>query len=62
MIANPPYGVSWKGYQSDIKLDKTGRFKYLPAVSDGQLLFMQHLISKLAVDGMGVVHNGFDAV
>ena len=59
VIANPPYGVSWKGYQSDIKLDKTGRFKYLPSVSDGQLLFMQHLISKLAVDGMGVVvHNG----
>ncbi|WP_028401052.1 HsdM family class I SAM-dependent methyltransferase [Ectobacillus panaciterrae] len=59
VIANPPYGVSWKGYQKDIVNDKTGRFKYLPSVSDGQLLFMQHLISKLDAGGMGVVvHNG----
>lgn len=59
VIANPPYGVSWKGYQTDIEHDKTGRFKYLPSISDGQLLFMQHLISKLDSLGMGVVvHNG----
>ena len=59
VIANPPYGVSWKGYEKYISNDKTGRFKYLPSISDGQLLFMQHLISKLALDGMGVVvHNG----
>jgi type I restriction enzyme M protein len=59
VTANPPYGVSWKGYESDIRKDKTGRFKYLPSVSDGQLLFMQHLISKMAHDGIGVVvHNG----
>lgn len=59
VVANPPYGVSWKGYQSDIQHDKTERFKYLPSVSDGQLLFMQHLISKLEINGMGVVvHNG----
>ncbi len=59
VIANPPYGVSWKGFQKDIENDKTGRFKFLPSVSDGQLLFMQHLISKLDEDGMGVVvHNG----
>ncbi|EKN6317975.1 N-6 DNA methylase [Yersinia enterocolitica] len=59
VIANPPYGVSWKGYQKDIENDKTGRFKYLPSISDGQLLFMQHLISKLDTTGMGVVvHNG----
>jgi type I restriction enzyme M protein len=59
VIANPPYGVSWKGYQKDIENDKTGRFKYLPSISDGQLLFMQHLISKLDSVGMGVVvHNG----
>jgi type I restriction enzyme M protein len=51
--------VSWKGYEKDIKNDKTGRFKYLPSISDGQLLFMQHLISKLDAVGMGVVvHNG----
>ncbi|WCR29430.1 SAM-dependent methyltransferase [Paenibacillus thiaminolyticus] len=60
VVANPPYGVSWKGYQEYINKDKTGRFKYLPSVSDGQLLFMQHLISKLDIEeGIGVVvHNG----
>ena len=59
VIANPPYGVSWKGYQKYINNDKTERFKYLPSISDGQLLFMQHLISKLDSVGMGVVvHNG----
>ncbi|WP_460119486.1 HsdM family class I SAM-dependent methyltransferase [Pseudomonas sp. S2_C03] len=59
VIANPPYGVSWAGYQKDITNDKTERFKYLPSISDGQLLFMQHLISKLDNVGMGVVvHNG----
>ncbi|MBO1051919.1 MAG: N-6 DNA methylase [Dolichospermum sp. DET73] len=59
VVANPPYGVSWKGYQKDIENDKTGRFKYEPSISDGQLLFMQHLISKLDANGIGVVvHNG----
>jgi type I restriction enzyme M protein len=59
VVANPPYGVSWKGYQKDIENDKTGRFHYQPSISDGQLLFMQHLIAKLKKDGMGVVvHNG----
>jgi len=59
VVANPPYGVDWKGFKSDIVQDKTGRFKYHPAVSDGQLLFMQHLISKMSLEGMGVVvHNG----
>ena len=59
VIANPPYGVSWKGYEKDIVNDKTGRFRFLPSISDGQLLFMQHLISKLDSVGMGVVvHNG----
>lgn len=59
VIANPPYGVSWKGYEKDINNDKTGRFKFVPSISDGQLLFMQHLISKLDPVGMGVVvHNG----
>lgn len=59
VVANPPYGVDWKGYQKDIANDKTQRFHYLPSVSDGQLLFTQHLIDKLAPSGMGViVHNG----
>jgi type I restriction enzyme M protein len=59
VIANPPYGVDWKGFQKEIQADKTQRFQYLPSVSDGQLLFMQHLISKMNATGMGVVvHNG----
>jgi len=59
VIANPPYGVSWSGYAKDIRNDKTRRFKFIPSISDGQLLFMQHLISKLDSVGMGiVVHNG----
>lgn len=59
VVANPPYGVDWKGFQKDIRNDKTQRFHHLPSVGDGQLLFMQHLISKLNATGMGVVvHNG----
>ena len=58
VVANPPYGVSWKGYQKEIVNDKTLRFKHLPSVADGQLLFTQHLIDKLDDEGMGViVHN-----
>ncbi len=57
--ANPPYGVDWKGYRKSIEDDKTGRFHYLPSVGDGQLLFMQHIISKLNATGLAVVvHNG----
>jgi type I restriction enzyme M protein len=59
VVANPPYGVDWKGYKSDIEKDKTERFHALPAVSDGQLLFLQHIISKMSLKGMAVVvHNG----
>ena len=48
-----------KAIDKDIINDKTGRFKFIPSISDGQLLFMQHLISKLDSVGMGVVvHNG----
>ena len=59
IVANPPFGVDWKGYKADIDNDQTDRFKYLPAVSDGQLLFTQHIISQLDIDGIAVVvHNG----
>jgi type I restriction enzyme M protein len=59
VVANPPYGVDWKGFQKDIRNDKTQRFHHFPSVGDGQLLFMQHLISKMNATGMGVVvHNG----
>lgn len=58
-VANPPYGVDWKGYKKDIEQDKTERFHALPSVSDGQFLFTQHILSKLSEKGFSVVvHNG----
>ena len=59
IVANPPYGVDWKGYERDIKNDTTERFIALPSISDGQFLFTQHILHKLADDGLSiVVHNG----
>lgn len=59
IVANPPYGVDWKGYEKDIKNDKTERFVALPSISDGQLLFAQHIIYQLDTKGIAVVvHNG----
>jgi len=59
IVANPPYGVDWKGYQKDIKNDTTERFVALPSISDGQFLFTQHILYQLANDGLSVVvHNG----
>lgn len=59
IVANPPYGVDWKGYQKDIKNDTTERFVALPSISDGQFLFTQHILYQLANDGLAVVvHNG----
>lgn len=59
VVANPPYGVDWKGFEKDIKNDTTERFVALPSISDGQFLFTQHILHKLADDGMSiVVHNG----
>lgn len=68
MLSNPPYGVDWKKYQEPIKeeaatLGYDGRFGAgLPRVSDGQLLFLQHMISKMRDDEtgsrIGIVMNG----
>lgn len=60
VVANPPYGVSWKGYRKDILKDETGQFVAYPSVSDGQLLFMQHILFSLKEKaGLAVeVHNG----
>ena len=68
MLSNPPYGVDWKKYQEDIKSEAdeqgmSGRFGAgLPRVSDGQLLFLQHMISKMRDDEagsrIGIVMNG----
>jgi len=64
MIANPPYGVSWKSEVDEIKeeaKDPDGRFSAgTPRTSDGSLLFLQHMISKMNPEGsrIGVVFNG----
>ncbi|NMQ30162.1 SAM-dependent DNA methyltransferase [Candidatus Accumulibacter phosphatis] len=69
MLSNPPFGVEWKKIEKEIRkeaalLGYDGRFgPGLPRVSDGSLLFLLHLISKMrpAVDGgsrFGIVLNG----
>lgn len=64
MMANPPYGVTWKKDQNFIEneaLNPAGRFYAgTPRSSDGQLLFLQHMISKMEREGsrIGVVTNG----
>ena len=64
IIANPPYGVSWKSEAAEIKeeaKDPNGRFGAgVPRISDGSLLFLQHMISKMNPEGsrIGVVFNG----
>ena len=68
MLSNPPYGVDWKKYQEPIKAEAEtmgfeGRFGAgTPRISDGQLLFLQHMISKMRDDEtgsrIGIVMNG----
>jgi type I restriction enzyme M protein len=69
MLSNPPFGVEWKKVEKAVRREhesqgQNGRFgPGLPRVSDGSLLFMMHLLSKMrpAVDGgsrFGIVLNG----
>ncbi|MCC6110021.1 MAG: type I restriction-modification system subunit M, partial [Denitrobacterium sp.] len=52
-ISNPPYGVDWKKSQAAVRkehdeLGFAGRFGAgLPRISDGQLLFVQHMVAKM---------------
>ncbi|MGI9093375.1 MAG: type I restriction-modification system subunit M [Mycobacteriales bacterium] len=53
LLANPPYGVDWKAYADPIRAEaltaaESNRFHAgLPRISDGSLLFLQHMISKM---------------
>jgi type I restriction enzyme M protein len=53
MLANPPFGVDWKRIERQVRdehehLGSRGRFGAgLPRVSDGSLLFLQHMISNM---------------
>lgn len=69
MLSNPPFGVEWKKIEAMIRKEGetqgfNGRFgPGLPRVSDGSLLFLLHLLSKMrpaAVGGsrFGIVLNG----
>lgn len=64
IMANPPYGTTWKkdqAYVTNESMNPDGRFYAgLPRTSDGQLLFMQHMISKMSEKGsrIGIVTSG----
>jgi len=69
MLSNPPFGVEWKTVEKEVRKEAeqkgfNGRFgPGLPRVSDGALLFLLHLVSKMrpAQDGgsrFGIVLNG----
>jgi type I restriction enzyme M protein len=69
MLSNPPFGVEWKKVEKEVRKEQesqgfNGRFgPGLPRVSDGSLLFLLHLLSKMrpAQDGgsrFGIVLNG----
>jgi len=64
MLSNPPFGVSWKKEQEFIKNeanDPYGRFiAGLPRISDGALLFLLHMISKMESSGsrIAIIFNG----
>jgi type I restriction enzyme M protein len=67
-IANPPYGKDWKKDQEAVEAEAdrgdAGRFVAgLPRISDGQLLFLQHMVAHMrpAEDGgarVAIIMNG----
>lgn len=69
MLANPPFGVEWKKVEKEIRKEHesqgfAGRFgPGLPRVSDGSLLFLLHMLSKMRPETeggcrFGIVLNG----
>ena len=69
MLSNPPFGVEWKKVEKFIKDEAenqgfSGRFGAgTPRISDGSLLFLQHMISKMTPPDkggsrIGIVFNG----
>lgn len=69
MLSNPPFGVEWKKVEKEVRKEHeqqgfNGRFgPGLPRISDGSMLFLLHLISKMrpAAEGgsrFGIVLNG----
>ncbi len=68
LIANPPYGKDWKRDEDDVRAEYergvAGRFAAgLPRISDGQLLFLQHMLAHMKPGGEGgsrvaIIMNG----
>ena len=68
IISNPPFGRGWKNEKTKVEAEAkrgfAGRFGAgVPAVSDGQMLFLLTAISKMKEpsDGgsrIGIIHNG----
>lgn len=67
LISNPPFGVTWKDEEKQVKEEAEygfdGRFGAgTPRVSDGSLLFLQNMISKMQEDEEGsriaIIFNG----
>jgi type I restriction enzyme M protein len=69
MLANPPFGVEWKKVERAVRAEHeqqgfSGRFgPGLPRVSDGSLLFLMHMLSKMRSEKeggcrFGIVLNG----
>jgi type I restriction enzyme M protein len=68
MITNPPYGKDWKMDEAAVKAEaergNAGRFGVgLPRISDGQLLFLQHLLAQMKKPSEGgsriaIIMNG----
>ena len=63
IISNPPFGIDWKVEKKAVETEnakgENGRFPYLPAISDGQMLFLQNGIAKLKDTGrMAIIQNG----
>lgn len=65
IISNPPFGIDWKrekvAVEAEAKRGYDGRFgPGLPAISDGQLLFMLNGVKKLkaGTGRMAIIQNG----
>jgi len=66
IISNPPYGTKWEADQDEVlkesKKGFEGRFGAgTPRINDGQLLFLQHMISKMKLkekSRIAVITNG----
>ncbi|MBC3889217.1 N-6 DNA methylase [Acetobacterium paludosum] len=65
ILSNPPFGREWKNdkaaIEKEAKMGYAGRFgPGLPAIGDGQLLFLETALSKMKPQGsrVAIIHNG----